>query len=111
MARYCADTLLPAMQAVSPDASITLTTVGEIAGLEPMAVNAARELVAELTGANGADLVAFGTEAGLFQALGSHVVVCGPGSIQQAHKPDEYLEIDQLDACMTMLSRLVRYIS
>ncbi|PXW72065.1 acetylornithine deacetylase [Loktanella sp. PT4BL] len=111
MARYCADTLLPAMQAVSPDASITLTTVGEIAGLEPMAVNAARELVAELTGANGADLVAFGTEAGLFQALGSHVVVCGPGSIQQAHKPDEYLEIDQLDACMSMLSRLVRYIS
>ncbi|MGJ8587465.1 MAG: acetylornithine deacetylase [Yoonia sp.] len=111
MARYCADTLLPAMQAVSPDASIKITTVGEIAGLEPMPMNAARELVSELTGANGADLVAFGTEAGLFQALGSHVVVCGPGSIQQAHKPDEYLEIDQLDACITMLSRLVRYIS
>ena len=111
MARYCAETLLPAMQAVSPDASITVNTIGEIAGLEPMPENAARDLVAELTGANGADLVAFGTEAGLFQALGSHVVVCGPGSIQQAHKPDEYLEIDQLEACMTMLSRLVRHIS
>ena len=111
MASYCADTLLPAMQAVSPDATITLTTIGEIAGLEPMPMNAARDLVAELTGANVADLVAFGTEAGLFQALGSDVVVCGPGSIQQAHKSDEYLEIDQLAACTTLLSRLVRHIS
>ena len=111
MAHYCVRELLPAMKAVSPGAGITMTTVGEVAQLEPMPVNAARELVAELTGANGTDVVAFGTEGGLFQALGSHVVICGPGSIQQAHKADEYLEIDQLDACLTMLSRLVRYIS
>ena len=68
--------------------------------------NAARELVAELTGANGADTVAFGTEAGLFQALGSDVVVCGPGSILQAHKPDEYLSREQLALCCEMLTRL-----
>jgi len=111
MARFCAETLLPAMQAVSPDAGISLAVIAEVAELAPMPVNAARELMMELTGANGADVVAFGTEGGLFQALGSHVVVCGPGSIQQAHKPDEYLEIDQLGACLTMLSRLVSYIS
>jgi len=111
MEHYCVRNLLPAMKAVSPDAGITVTTVGEVAELVPMPVNAARELVAELTGANGVDVVAFGTEGGLFQALGSHVVICGPGSIQQAHKADEYLEIDQLDACLTMLSRLVHYIS
>ena len=62
----------------------------------------------ELTGANGAGLVPFGTEAGLFQGLGMSVVVCGPGSIDQAHKPDEYLEVSQLGACLDMLERLSR---
>lgn len=111
MSKFCADDLLPAMQNVSTDAGITVITVGEVAGLTPMAKNAARDLVAELTGANKADVVAFGTEAGLFQDLGSDVIVCGPGSIQQAHKPDEYLEIDQLDACTAMLLKLVDQIS
>lgn len=75
-------------------------------GLEPMDKNAIRDLVAELTGANGADLVPFGTEAGLFQGMGMDVIVCGPGSIAQAHKPDEYVEIDQLAACVSLLERL-----
>ena len=47
-----------------------------------------------------------GTEAGLFQELGLDAVVCGPGSIDQAHKPDEFVAIDQLAACLTMLGRL-----
>ena len=106
LARLCEDELLPAMRAVHPEAGIATEVVGEVAGLEPMAANAARELAAELTGANGAGLVAFGTEAGLFQALGTDVVVCGPGSIAQAHKPDEYLALDQLAACCAMLGRL-----
>ena len=50
--------------------------------------------------------VPFGTEAGLFQTLGMDVVVCGPGSIAQAHKPDEFIALDQLDQCVTMLHRL-----
>jgi acetylornithine deacetylase len=106
LAAYVRDTLLPAMQAVDPQASIALETIGEIAGLEPMQRNAARDLVAELTGANGTDLVAFGTEAGLFQQLGAQVVVCGPGSIAQAHKPDEFLSMTQLDQCCGLLDRL-----
>ena len=71
-----------------------------------MADNAARDLVMALTGANGTDLVSFGTEAGIFQGLGMSALVCGPGSIEQAHKPDEFLEISQLAACVEMLQGL-----
>jgi acetylornithine deacetylase len=59
-----------------------------------------------LTGANTTDVVAFGTEAGFFQRSGISTVVCGPGSIEQAHKPDEYIAIEQLEACLGLLQRL-----
>jgi len=102
----CRDQLLPAMRAVFPEAAIKLETIGEVDGLEPTDDNLAREIVAELTGANSADTVAFGTEAGIFQKLGMDVVVCGPGSIDQAHKADEFVSEDQLEQCLTMLERL-----
>jgi acetylornithine deacetylase len=104
--RYCEQTLLPQMRAVHPEAAIDLEVIGEVAGLIPTDQNEARRIVAELTGANGADLVAFGTEAGIFQALGTDVVVCGPGSIEQAHKADEFIALDQLAQCLGMLERL-----
>ncbi len=103
---YCDETLLPAMQAVAPESTIKTTTIAEVEGLIPADENEARDIVSELTGANGCDLVAFGTEAGIFQSLGMSAVVCGPGSIEQAHKPDEYLASDQLSQCLEMLSRL-----
>lgn len=103
---YCQTELLPRMRAVHPEASIELEVIGEVAGLVPTDENQARRIVSELTGANGADLVAFGTEAGIFQALGTDVVVCGPGSIDQAHKADEFVSVDQLAQCLTMLERL-----
>lgn len=104
--RFCAQTLIPAMQTVHPDAGIKTEVIGEVDGLEPMDENEARDLVMELTGANGADVVPFGTEAGIFQQLGMSVVVCGPGSIDQAHKPDEYVSVDQMAQCLDMLGRL-----
>ena len=106
MEAYVEEELLPHMRAICPDADISTETMGEITGLQPVPHNAARDLVAGLLGANGADVVPFGTEAGLFQNYGVDVVVCGPGSIRQAHKPDEYVELDQLDACLRMLDRL-----
>ncbi len=106
MQAYVRNDLLPAMQAVWPDAAITTQVIGEVDGLEPADQNEARDIIAELTGANGADVVAFGTEAGLFQTLGMDVVVCGPGSIEQAHKPDEFITIDQLGQCVALLERL-----
>ena len=100
--------LLPMMQAICPGSAIVTDVIGEIVGLEVMTDNAARDLVAGLVGANGADVVAFGTEAGLFQQMGMAVAVCGPGSIEQAHKPDEFVSLDQLRACLDMLTRLCR---
>lgn len=105
---YAQDILLPAMQKVCPDASITTEVIGEVAGLEPTTVNEARDIVMELTGSNGADVVPFGTEAGIFSALGMSAVVCGPGSIEQAHKPDEFLSVEQLGTCLEMLDGLER---
>ncbi|SFS86992.1 acetylornithine deacetylase [Sulfitobacter marinus] len=106
MEAFIEQDLLPQMRAVYPQADISTETLGEVVGLEPMSENAARDLVAGLVGANGADVVPFGTEAGLFQQMGMDVVVCGPGSIAQAHKPDEFVSIDQLESCLGMLERL-----
>ena len=103
---YTKDVLLPAMQAVHPDAWIETETIGDVVGLLPMPENAARDLVMALTGANGTHLVPFSTEAGLFQEIGMDVVLCGPGDIAQAHKPDEWLALSQLDDCLGMLERL-----
>lgn len=103
---YCAHSLLPAMRAVMPGADIVTEVIGEVDGLIPADENEARDIFLELTGANRAEIVAFGTEAGIFQSLGMAAVVCGPGSIEQAHKPNEYLAVDQLAECLAMLSRL-----
>lgn len=103
---YCNDTLLPAMQAVHPDASIETEIIGEVAGLIPVEDNEAKRILSELTGANAADVAPFGTEAGIFQQLGMDVVVCGPGSIDQAHKANEFLAIDQLSNCLIMLREI-----
>ncbi len=104
--RLCTHSLIPQMQAVFPEAGIVTEVIGEVDGLEPVTDNEAREILQELTGANGADLVAFGTEAGIFQGLGMNVAVCGPGSIEQAHKPDEYVSLDQLSQCLGLLEGL-----
>jgi len=109
--RYCEEVLLPAMRSVSPEASIETEVVGEVDGLIPASENEARDIIMELTGANGAGVVPFGTEAGLFQDLGMSVVVCGPGSIEQAHKPDEFIELTQMGQCLGLLERLSERLS
>lgn len=103
---YVEDVLKPAMKAVSPQADIVTHTIGEVEGLEPVPDSEAQCLVRELTGAEDAEAVAFGTEAGLFQTAGISSVICGPGSIEQAHKVDEFIEVDQMRACLGMLERL-----
>ncbi len=103
---YCEEVLLPEMRIISPAAAIDLEVVAEVPGLTPIPDNTARKLLFELTGEETSDVVAFGTEAGLFQSLGMHVAVCGPGSIDQAHKPDEFVSLDQLSACLIMLDGL-----
>lgn len=104
---YCDEVLLPTMRSVAQEARIETQVVGEVEGLEPASENEARDIVAALTGQDQCDVVAFGTEAGLFQGYGMSAVVCGPGSIEQAHKADEFVTVEQLEACLEMLSRLV----
>ena len=103
---YCQEVLLPAMRSICPDADIVTEVIGEVDGLEPAEKNEAKAILMELTGRDTAELVPFGTEAGVFQQYGMSAVVCGPGSIDQAHKPDEYVALDQLQQCIDMLARL-----
>ncbi len=107
--RY-AEGLLPAMRAIDPSATILRETIGETIGLSRATRNEAARIATALTGANGTGTVPFGTEAGLYQQLGIDCVVCGPGSIEQAHKPDEFIARDQLAACLTMLEGLKPYL-
>ncbi|WP_336065026.1 acetylornithine deacetylase [Nitratireductor rhodophyticola] len=103
--------LKPAMQAVFAGADIVTHVIGEVDGLEPVTESEARQIVSELTGLTEAEVVAFGTEAGLFQKAGISSVICGPGSIEQAHKADEFVSLEQLDQCLGMLERLGRKVS
>jgi acetylornithine deacetylase len=103
---FAEDELLPAMRAVHPDAAIRTRVIGEVEGLEPMIDSDAVALATALTGDNATGVVSFGTEAGLFQKIGIPTVVCGPGDIAQAHKPDEYVSVDQLSQCLDMIERL-----
>jgi acetylornithine deacetylase len=107
IAAYVDGTLLPAMRAVHPEASIETEVIGEVTGFEPMPHSEACTLVAELTGGNVRDVVSFGTEAGLYQKQGISTVICGPGSIMQAHKADEFVAVDQLGLCLDMIGGLV----
>jgi acetylornithine deacetylase len=106
MQDYVDCVLLPEMKAKSPNANIeeVFRSVGE--PLEPDVHSEAVKLIRELTGRNSTDVVSFGTEAGIFQGAGVSAALCGPGSIEQAHRPDEFVEITQLDECLTMLDRL-----
>nr|WP_295468189.1 acetylornithine deacetylase [Mesorhizobium sp.] len=106
LADYVDTVLLPAMRAVAPQSGIVTHVIGEVEGLQVVGESEARDIVCELTGCDHADVVPFGTEAGLFQSAGISSVICGPGSIAQAHKPDEFIAIDQLAACLEMLDKL-----
>jgi acetylornithine deacetylase len=77
----------------------------------PEKESAAESLVRALTGANQSYAVAYGTEAGAFQQAGVPTVVCGPGDIAQAHKPDEFIALAQLDACDDFLRKLIRHMA
>ena len=100
---YAEKTLLPEMRKIYPKANIKKEIIGEIIGFNKEEKSEAINLVCNLTGDNSREVVSFGTEAGLFQEIGISTVVCGPGSIEQAHTIDEYVRFDQLKLCLKML--------
>jgi acetylornithine deacetylase len=104
-----AETLLPAMQAVSPTTGITTRRKNIVPPLMPVPGSPAEALALQLTGGNDTGAVSYGTEAGLFQVAGIPAVICGPGSIEQAHKPDEFVAVSELERCEGFLRRLAEY--
>ncbi len=101
--KYANEILLPEMKKVFPNSKITKKIIGEIIGFDRVKKSEACELVSSLTGDNSREVVSFGTEAGLFQEIGISTVVCGPGSIEQAHKVDEFIELNELKKCLNFL--------
>ena len=101
-----AATLLPAMQAVDPATGIHFEPIAAVPAFLAAADEPAVRLAQQLAGTRATTLVAFGTEAGLFQRAGLSTVVCGPGAIEQAHQADEYVSLAQLAACERYLVAL-----
>ena len=101
--KYTNETLLPEMKKVHPNSSIKKEIIGEIIGFNRLEKSEACEFVSSITGDNSREVVSFGTEAGLFQEIGISTVVCGPGSIDQAHKIDEFIQLDELKKCLQFL--------
>jgi acetylornithine deacetylase len=101
-----ARTLEPAMQAVAPGTGFSFETICEIPSFLGSEQDPVTRLAQRLAGEPRTTLVAFGTEAGLFKNAGIPTVVCGPGSIVQAHQPDEYVSLDQLARCQAFMAGL-----
>ena len=101
-----AASLQPGMQAIEPSAGFSFETICSMPAFRADADEPAVALAARLAGTAQTTLVAFGTEAGLFQRAGISTVVCGPGSINQAHQADEFVSLEQLARCEAFLHRL-----
>lgn len=109
--QQAADRITSTARRKIPEAAIELEVWNAYPGLDTPEESGVVEFVKSLVGANTTTYVAFGTEGGLFsKKLGIPTVVCGPGSMDQGHKPDEYIEIDQLAQCDKMLQRLTEYL-
>ena len=90
-------------KATYPHVGCKTCTQFNIPPLLPTANNPGHKILAQFTGNVQTEAVSFGTEAGFFQKLGTHVVVCGPGSIDQAHKADEFVEVTELAKCVDLI--------
>lgn len=106
---YAESILLPEMRRIDPDTSITFENISDIPGLDSQLdadiVRLARVLTQGATEHMGK--VAYATEAGLFQRAGIPAVIVGPGLIEQAHKPDEFITLSQVARCETFMDRLI----
>ncbi|MEM5583183.1 acetylornithine deacetylase [Roseibium sp. AS2] len=108
---FIEDNVLPGLKAVSENCRIDISELANVPGLGEEAEGLAEPIARRLTGDNGRHVVVYATEGGLFQSHGLSTVVCGPGSIDQAHQPDEFIALDQLDRCAAFLDRLLKGMS
>ena len=103
---YAERELLPAMRKVWPDCAIETVTLGVLPPFSSGEGSEARTLALKLAGQNETFAVPYGTEASHFQAAGCSSIVCGPGSIDQAHQPNEFVEIIEIEKCMSYLRKI-----
>ncbi len=104
---FARDELLPEMHEIAPEAAIQFVRMGDVPAMQTDADTRLVRDVQRLAGdREPAGYVGFGTEAGLFQKAGIPTVVCGPGSIAQAHRPDDFITFQQLAQCEAFLRRL-----
>lgn len=103
-----AEAIVAPLRGEFPEAAIRVERLWDYPGLGTPSDGEVVRFVKGLTGANGTIKVAFGTEGGLFDArLGVPTVICGPGSMAQGHKPDEFVAVEQIERCRGMLAALV----
>src|SRR4051812_44700235 len=106
---YAKNVLEPEMKAVAPEAGFDFEDRSEFAGLDTAPDAEVTLLAKHLSGRNRHSKVAYGTEGGLFALAGIPTVVCGPGSIDQAHKADEFIAVSELEKCGKFLDRLISH--
>jgi acetylornithine deacetylase len=106
---FARDEVLPRMRAIHPGAQIETRARARSPGLAPEDGSPAETLVMKLAQCNETEAVSYNTEAGLFQLADIPTVVCGPGSIDQAHKPDEFIEVSQIAECDRFMKRLAEH--
>jgi len=107
---FVAADLLPRLRAVYPGAAVETETLVAVPPLVPVRDSPAEALARQLTGLNDTVTVSFASEAGLYQQAGIPAVICGPGSIEVAHKPDEYISRDELAAGWRFQQRLLDWL-
>ena len=108
---FARDTVVPRMHAISQAASIVTEERARVRPLVPEDGSPAETLVLALARKNACGAVSYGTEAGIFQGAGMPSVICGPGSIRQAHKPDEFIALSEVEACVRFLRRLADHLA
>jgi acetylornithine deacetylase len=103
---YAEANLLPAMRRRAPGAAIVSKTKVAVPPLGPEPRGEAERIALGLAGQDACGTVPFASEAGLFQRAGIPAFVCGPGSVRQAHQPDEFIALEQIDACIRFMGRV-----
>jgi acetylornithine deacetylase len=109
--RYAETTLVPEMRRVNAATGIVFEEINTTRGLVTSPDEEIVHLAQRLSGANALGKVSYGTEAGLFQAEDIPTVICGPGSMEQGHKPNEFVSLEQVRACETFMRRLMDHLA
>lgn len=105
---HIAEHIERAMKMVDPACGFSYEVIGDIPGMGLAESHALTDLIKQVTGSNSTGKVSYGTEGGIFENAGIPTIVCGPGSIQQAHKPDEWIAQSELDSCDAFIRSLAR---